>query len=326
MIDKITSSTYRPPMRKTTSSEMTSGPTETFERGRVDDPGVPAWGQSMTGDIRFHQVDSKILGNSRPVWVYLPPGYHDEPKQDYPVLFMCDGQNLFERGTTFGGVEWGVDEAAERLMREGKMAKTIIVAVANAGADRLKEYGPVKDSQGRGGDADKYGEFLTKELKPMIDSRYRTNPDLKVTGLAGSSMGGLVSSYLAFKVGFGLCGPMSPSLWFAGRDLLKEISALPPGQGPSRVWLDMGTNEDDDDSYNHNGIPDVLDDSRDLRDLLKERGYAVHDVGFTGGVVPDAKSTGRDLYYWEVPGATHDEASWSRRIDKVLMGLYPPTS
>ena len=335
MIDRISSSP--PPSGSRLPSKVSipgsTDPSETFQGGSTDDlqalpktmrggkPGESAWGQSLTGDIRYHQVDSKILGNSRGVWVYLPPGYHENPDKKYPVLYMCDGQNVFEKGSSFGGVEWQADEAAQKLMTRGQMQDAILVAVSNAGAARMDEYTPVPDPDHGGGKADQYGKFLVDELKPMIDTCYQTETKAASTGIMGSSLGGLLSLHLAFNNPgtFGVCGALSPSLWWAGRDMLKEISKLPPGQGPERVWLDMGTQESKEDA-NHNGVDDVLDDVRDMRDLLHDRGFAVNDLG--RGTAGDSTAS-KQLLYWEVPDATHSEKSWSERVDTVLANVYP---
>ena len=313
MIEKLPAATLRPASRPHVQAQppALNEPCETFA---PKIPGEPAWGQSLTGDIRYHQVESKILDNSRGVWVYLPPGYHDHPDKDYPVIYMNDGQNVFESGTAFGGQEWRADEAAEALIRGGKMQDTIIVAVSNAGRARMDEYTQVADANSSpdpdhlGGKADEYGKFLIQELKPMIDSRYRTEQKAESTAIMGSSLGGLVALHLAFNNPnvFGVCGAISPSIWWASRDILDKIAALPEGQGPSRVWLDMGTKEAQADKDN-NGVPDTIDDIRATRDLLEKRGYQV----------------GKNLIYWEVPGGTHSEGSWSEVIPVTYVSLFP---
>jgi predicted alpha/beta superfamily hydrolase len=276
-----------------------------------DDPGEPAWGQSLTGDIRYHQVDSKVLGNSRGVWVYLPADYWQKPDQKFPVLYACDGQNVFEKGTAFGGTEWGMDEAAQEKMRQGEMQDAIIVAVSNGGADRLNEYTPVADPSAQhrgGGGAENYSHFLIDELKPMIDARYRTTQEVDKTGIIGSSLGGLYSLYAGFHhpETFGLVGAMSPSIWWADREMLDEVAKAPAGKGPDHIWLSMGTAEDPED-LNHNGVPDVLDDTRSLVQLLEQRGY----------------QEGKNLTYHEIDGAQHNEHSWSEQIPDALVDLYP---
>jgi predicted alpha/beta superfamily hydrolase/imidazolonepropionase-like amidohydrolase len=271
----------------------------------VYEPGPPAWGQSMTGDIRYHEVTSKILGNTRPVWVYLPPGYAAHPEQKYPVVYAMDGQNVFEKGTAFGGNEWHMDEAAQQAMSQGRMREAIIVAVSNAGAGRIEEYSPVADPQYGGGGAEKFAQFLKTELKPMVDGAYRTQPAAENTAVLGSSMGGLVSLYLglAHSNTFGLIGALSPSLWFAEKDMLRSWADHPPQSRPQRIWLDMGDRESQNDA-DHNGVADTLDNTRRLNQLLESQQQS-------------------GLLYREVAGGTHTEAAWSARIQQVLEGLLP---
>ena len=290
------------PMR----SSARAASADRVELGQASKEGPPAWGWSMTGDIRYHEVKSEILGNSRQVWVYLPPGYAQNPDKHYPVLYAMDGQNVFEKGTAFGGNEWHMDEAAQRAMSQGTMKEAIIVAVSNGGAKRLEEYSPKADPEYGGGGAEKFAQFLKTELKPMIDGAYRTETKPESTGVLGSSMGGLVSLYLglAHSNTFGLVGAISPSLWFAEKDMIKSWQEHPPAQRPAKIWLDMGDNEAQGDS-DHNGVPDTLDNTRALRDVLLAQGQP-------------------GLMYHEIPGATHSEGSWSERIQDVLQGLLPP--
>src|SRR5881396_1106432 len=149
---------------------------------------------TLTGNIKRHRAfPSKILGNRRDILVYLPRGYRRFLGRRYPVLYLHDGQNVFDAATSFAGVEWGVDETAERLIRAKLIEPLIIVAVANTGEDRLHEYAPtpgVIEAKGRRkkrsrGLARLYARFLIEELKPFIDKRYRTKPEAEFTGLGG---------------------------------------------------------------------------------------------------------------------------------------------
>src|SRR6266699_1445032 len=177
---------------------------------------------TLTGDIRVHKnFHSTILNNDRDVIVYLPPGYQAGLKRRYAVLYLHDGQNLFDGATSFiPGQEWRVDETAQRLIAAGKIEPLIIVGVYNTGKDRINEYTPAEDPKYKlGGKADLYGRMLVEELKPFIDSHYRTKRDAKSTGLGGSSLGGLVSLYLSLKYSnvFGRAAVVSPSVWFANK-------------------------------------------------------------------------------------------------------------
>jgi enterochelin esterase-like enzyme len=146
------------------------------------------------------------LDRTRRVWLYLPPDYADSDRS-YPVLYMQDGQNVFDAATSYAG-EWGVDEALDSLHALGG-GGVIVVAVDHAGPRRVEEYSPW------GGDGDAYADFLANTLKPYIDAHYRTRPAAEHTGVAGSSMGGLISLYAALKYPgvFGLAGVFSPAFW-----------------------------------------------------------------------------------------------------------------
>ena len=302
--DRLPISTRPPALRPAPAPAPAGG--DSVALGSTYEPGPPAWGWSMTGDIRYHEVKSDILGNSRQVWVYLPPGYAQNPDRHYPVLYAMDGQNVFEKGTAFQGQEWHMDEAAQRAMQAGTMREAIIVAVSNGGAQRIEEYSPKADPEYGGGGAEKFAQFLSQELKPMIDGAYRSETAPESTAILGSSMGGLVSLYmgLAHSNTFGLIGALSPSLWFAEKDMISSWKDHPPAQKPAKVWLDMGDNESPSDK-DHNGVPDTLDNTRALRDVMAAQGQP-------------------GLMYHEFPGATHSEASWANRIQDVLQALLPP--
>ena len=149
---------------------------------------------TLTGTVEVHEeFRSDVLGGTRRVWVYLPPGYRREPERRYPVLYLQDGQNVFDGATAFiAGREWEVDEAAQRLIDEGRVEPLIVVAIDNAGARRLLEYTPTRDAR-VGGGIGTYARMLLGELKPWVDARYRTRPERETTGIGGSSLGGLAA-------------------------------------------------------------------------------------------------------------------------------------
>ncbi|HTV01298.1 MAG TPA: alpha/beta hydrolase-fold protein, partial [Luteitalea sp.] len=213
---------------------VSSGPTRCIE--------APREGRSLTGDIRLLEAfRSDILDNSRDVHVYLPPGYHDDEQRRFPVLYLHDGQNVFDVSTSFAGVEWAVDETAERLVHAGRIAPLIIVAINHAGERRADEFAPTRDTHRHaGGDADRYARFLVDELKPYVDATFRTKPEASHTAIGGSSLGGLVTLHvgLTHPAVFGSLAVMSPSLWWDRRTVLTRVEEL-DARLPWRIWLDV---------------------------------------------------------------------------------------
>jgi predicted alpha/beta superfamily hydrolase len=261
---------------------------------------------TLTGNIQRHRAfSSKILGNRRDILVYLPPNYRRFSRQRYPVLYLNDGQNVFDAATAFAGVEWGVDETAERLIRKKLVEPLIVVAIANKGDDRVHEYGPTRGiidekakrkrrSRGLGR---QYGEFLVKEVKPYIDRRYRTKPEGEFTGLGGSSLGALVTLTIGilFPDVFRRLMVMSPSIWWDDFAIFRLIDTLE--EKPAlKIWLDTGTAEPG------------WEKARALRDLLVEKDWRLYD----------------DLQYVEVKGADHSESAWAKRVGPALRYLFPP--
>jgi predicted alpha/beta superfamily hydrolase len=258
-------------------------------------------GARLTGrfDI-LHDFRSAVLGTSRRVSIYLPPGY-DESTARYPVLYLQDGQNLFDPERAFvPGQDWGLDEAAEALIGGGEIAPLIMVGIDHAGADRLEEYTPSCDARRRaGGRLGAYRQFVVDELKPWIDARYRTRAAAASTGVAGSSLGGLA----ALEIGlsrpdvFGRLAALSPSLWWDRRCVIERARAL-PGRLDLAIWLDAGTHEG----------PGVIHHARVLKNVLLRHGWRL----------------GRDLHYREIAWGQHSEAAWALRAPDVLRALFPP--
>lgn len=154
------------------------------------------------------------LDRSRRIWIYLPPGY-DESNDHYPVIYMHDGQNLFDSFTSYAG-EWEVDETLNDLSNQGYFVP-IVVGIDNGGSERINEYTPWSNSQYGGGDGSLYIDFIVETLKPYIDQNYRTLPERESTAIWGSSLGGLISQYgaLKFQNVFSKAGVYSPSYWFS---------------------------------------------------------------------------------------------------------------
>jgi predicted alpha/beta superfamily hydrolase len=233
-------------------------------------------------------VSSPQLGNTRDILVYLPPGY-EKGRDLYPVIYLQDGQNLFDPATSFAG-DWGMLAGLDSLAR--RTAVPIVVAVPNMGEARIAEYSPFVDAAEGGGKGDAYLDFLLDTLKPMVDGRFRTVPGREGTGIGGSSMGGLLSLYGYFRRGdaFGFCASLSPSLWFADGAIFPFVEAAP--FVPGRIYLDIGTEEGSASLAN----------ARRMRQRLLSRGYR----------------TGIDLAWVEDFGAGHHEAAWGRRLKAAI--------
>src|SRR5437870_9829408 len=180
---------------------------------------------TFTGSIKpLRAFPSRIVGDRRGGLVYLPRGYRRFSRKRYPVLYLHDGQNVFDAATSFSGVEWGVDETAERLIRQKLIEPLIIVAIANTGEERVHEYAPTRgviDAKAKRkkrsrGLARLYGAFLMDELKLYIDRKYRTKRGAEFTGLGGSSLGGLVTLAIGilYRHAFSRLIVMSPSIWW----------------------------------------------------------------------------------------------------------------
>jgi predicted alpha/beta superfamily hydrolase len=246
----------------------------------------------------FH---SEILGNDRDITIYLPPGYSDRDDVRYPVLYMHDGQNLFEPERAFiPGQHWRVAEATDETIGGRTARPMIIVGIDNTGSSRIDEYTPTHDAARHGGGkADDYGRMIIEELKPIIDAKYRTLIDVSNTALGGSSLGGLATLHLGLTHPdvFGHLAVMSPSVWWDNRAVLAEVERFRAPKRP-RIWLDMGGRE---------GV-EGLNDARLLRDKLRTHGWR----------------DGEDFNYFEDRRADHSERAWAKRAPAVLEFLFPP--
>jgi predicted alpha/beta superfamily hydrolase len=262
---------------------------------------------TLTGEFRTHKnFHSRFLSSDRDILVYLPPGYDMDKKQRYPVLYLHDGQNLFDGATSFiKGAEWRVDETAQALVTSKAIKPLIIVGIYNAGKDRIAEYTPTVDARYKmGGKAELYGRMIVEELKPFIDSEYRTLSDAKDTGLGGSSLGGLVSLYLALKYSkvFGEVAVISPSVWWDKKIIVRDVEATKK-RPRLRIWLDTGTKE----GGNESEAGETTANARQLHNALIAKGW----------------KEGRDLKYFEAEGAEHNERAWAQRVDAMLRFLFP---
>jgi predicted alpha/beta superfamily hydrolase len=234
------------------------------------------------------QIWSPQLRNRRGVDVYLPASY-GSARRRYAVVYLHDGQNLWDPTIAFGGTTWQLDRAIPALADRGFEA--IFVGVHNTGAARLAEYSPFPDPRHGGGRGARYVSFLRDTLKLRIDAAYRTRKDRDSTVTIGSSMGGLISLYAFFTrpSPFGRIGVMSPSAWFGERAILEFVRGARYTRG--RIYLDVGTSE---------GAV-TLHDARLLARALREKGYS--------------RET---LRYVEAEGHQHTERDWARRLPGAL--------
>ncbi len=232
------------------------------------------------------------LGRSRRIWIYLPSGY-DRSARRYPVLYMHDGQNVFDAATSFAG-EWGVDETLDSLR-----ARAIVVAVDNGGAVRMSEYNPWKAANATlgGGEGDQYVNFLVNTLKPFIDKRYRTLRDPAHTGIMGSSMGGLISLYAVLKRPdvFGRAGVFSCACWVARPFVYEFARTAGTPHKDARIFFIAGESETKD------GEP--ARDQREMVDTLVAAGWR-RGVNVRSIISPDGKHS---EWFWrrEFPAAFH---------------------
>lgn len=241
------------------------------------------------------------LGRARRVWIYLPPDYATSDKR-YPVLYMHDGQNVFDNATSYAG-EWGVDESLDSLFAAGDPG-AIVVAVDNGQQLRMNEYSPWTHPRHGGGEGDRYADFLANTLKPYIDRTYRTRPGPESTGIMGSSMGGLISLTAALRHPevFGRVGVFSPSLWFSDSVWTAARAGVARGARP-RLYFVSGGSE---------GPPDnpriVVTDQQRMIDTLAAAGWTV----------------GADLHAAAPDDGRHSEWFWRREFPAAYRWLFAP--
>lgn len=250
--------------------------------------------QLLDNDFYMPQLD-----RYRRIWIYLPPDYNSSQKK-YPVLYMHDGQNLFDQNTSAFG-EWKVDESLNELHEQGDWG-CIVVGIDNGGQFRLDEYSPWFNPQYGGGEGDEYLDFIVNTLKPYIDANYRTLPGRLTTGIAGSSMGGLISMY-AFSERqdiFSKAGIFSPSFWFADDEPANHV-ADHPKQGNARVYFIAGADEENNGSQSNY----VVEDMQAVADAMSAAGFGMGEKSFN--VIPDGK---------------HAEWFWAREFPDAYQWLF----
>jgi predicted alpha/beta superfamily hydrolase len=254
------------------------------------------------GQLYLHGLRSHVFGNTRLLRVWLPPDYDGSGAAHYPVLYLNDGQNLFEAKTAFAGVHWQVGETATRLISERKIPSMIIVGIDNT-KSRVQEYIPYrsKDPRVLHPKGRSYPEFLQREVMPLIEERYSVRKGPDNTGLGGSSLGGLIALYTQFAMPgvFGRLLIESPSLFVANKKILEENRRF---RGwPERIYLAMGTREVGHEEKDAK----IIDGVRELEYMLRASGL------------------GEDRLKVRIDeGAGHNEAAWAARFPEALEFLY----
>ena len=251
---------------------------------------IAAWQDSFVPVAKKHTASPQVhvlgekfnmpqLGRTRRIWIYLPAGYNSAKKR-YPVIYMHDGQNLFDEYTSGYG-EWGLDEIMDQFPDK---QESIIVGIDHGGDYRITEYDPFDSKYGKGRGSD-YVDFLVKTLKPYIDSAYRTKAGPRFTTIAGSSMGGLISMYAVLKYPgvFGNAGIFSPAFWIASPQIYNyaQHQKLP---AYSRFYFVCGDAESDL----------MVSDMKKMADLIRSKGKS-------------AKETPVII----IKGASHNEKQWN---------------
>ena len=238
------------------------------------------------------QLEMPGLNRKRQIRMYLPPGYAGSGKR-YPVLYMHDGQNLFDTATAYAG-EWKVDETLDALAKEGKL-ELIVVGIDNGQDKRMTELNAWTNPRFGAAEGKEYTDFVVKTLKPLIDKTYRTLPDRANTAIMGSSMGGLASHYalVQYPQVFSKAGVFSPAYWTAQPSF--DFVARKPVPKDARVFLLMGEKEG----------PEMVDDVKRMADVVRKSGHP-------------AANTVLKI----VPGAEHNEKFWAGELREALLWMF----
>ncbi|MEO1075583.1 MAG: alpha/beta hydrolase-fold protein [Bacteroidota bacterium] len=273
----------RTPMPATTL-EVTGDTTVTLQPTDWEDTALA----SATGSIRYHHhVASPRTREARDLVVWLPPGYDEDAERRYPVLYIHDGQNVFDRSTSYGGSEWRMDEVADSLIARGQIEPMIVVGINNTQI-RWAEY-----SGGPFGRI--YADFLVNTVKPLIDGTYRTRPDRDHTAVMGASMGGLISFYLLMwhPEVFSKAAALSSAFPYDNADLVDHIATMPLPSEPVSLYFDNGTQ----------GIDQFFAESHTF-------------------VVETLRARGLGEVFFETYEADHTERDWARRLWRPLTYLF----
>lgn len=252
---------------------------------------------TITGNIKYHTLKTTLLkSGSREMVVYLPPSYNSSNSKKYPVFYMHDGQNIFDKATGAFGKEWYVDEKVEYLIKKNVIEELIIVGVYNGLDQRINEYTYTQNSEYGGGNGSNYLEFLVKEVKPFIDKNYRTKSDRTNTAIGGSSLGGLISTYASIKYPnvFSKIASMSPSYWWNEGEAIKDSQNM---KNNLVFWLDAGSREGSDPSVMVNYVKKMSEIAKSKLGKENVITYIDDDAG-------------------------HNEEAWAERIHGPLIHFF----
>jgi predicted alpha/beta superfamily hydrolase len=260
-----------------------------FRQLKKKRPKANAERDEIVGIVKYHRgFSSTLLNNQRDIVVWLPKGYNSRKKKDmrYAVLYMHDGQNILDPKTAYAGKDWRADETITKLIRKRKIKDIIVVGIYNT-PDRLDEYCWSEKGQ-------LYLRFIVEELKPFIDSNYRTLADRENTAIIGSSMGGLISFYAGwfYPEVFSKAGCMSSSFYYHNDHALKLVEDYNGPKKNVKFYIDHGE--------------DGLVRGQKMFCLLTQKGYLL----------------GQDIDYYYAPGAEHNEKEWAARLERPLIFFF----
>jgi predicted alpha/beta superfamily hydrolase len=245
----------------------------------------------ITGEIRYHRNRQAMGLKPRDVIVWLPPGYDSTLNKRYPVLYLQDGQNLFDPSTSFAGVDWQVDEIADSLIRQGKIEPFIIVGICNT-VDRSKEYVPSALSQ-------LYTNFILDSVKPFIDKTYKTISEKESTMAGGSSAGGTIAFILAWEYPEIFSGAicLSPAFLIDSINCIELVENYTGPKKPLTFYFDIGG----------------IGLEKELQPGIEQMIVALTKQGF---------QINSDLFFVLDPNADHSEVSWAARMPAIVKLFY----
>lgn len=252
--------------------------------------------------LETHYLKPHYANQKRRIRVLLPKDYDKNPNEHYPVIYMHDGQNIFYSKESYSGYSWKVIP----ILKNHFKTKVIIVGIDNADKKRLDEYGPwLFDDKSHGGEGCEYAKWLVEAIKPFIDQQYRTLSDLKNTALAGSSMGAIISAFIAAKYPntFGTIGIFSLASWLSEKPFIDYISNNPLNP-QTKVYIQVGTNEanDTDKIFSKNNISQAyIDSSLNYYQTLIKNNHPIDN-----------------LWLRILAGETHYEKYWAKHFIKFL--------